>query len=244
MLAIGLNTEHHAVPGRFVSFLYNMGGALVRWYRDTFAAAEHLRAREQGVDVYDALFAELPGGPSEVLVLPHFSPTGPPDFIENSRGVVTGLTLQTRRADILQGILQSAVFDLKTCSDLLPRAGLTIRRYRAAGGGSKSDAWLAAVRGHPRQAGRAGARRGGRGAGRGDPGRRGHGDVRLGGRGGRAHGGARVRLRARSRAGCPVRGALRALPQVVAAAAGLPHRRQRALAGARHRAAGYLGRIR
>ena len=77
-----------------------------------------------------------------MLVLPHFSPTGPPDYIENSRGLITGLTLQTRRADILQGILQSAVFDLKTCTDLLPRAGLSIRRYRAAGGGSKSDAWL------------------------------------------------------------------------------------------------------
>ncbi len=142
MLDIGLNTEHHAVPGRFVSFLYNMGGALVRWYRDTFAGAEHLRARERGEDVYDALFGELAGLPSDVLVLPHFSPTGPPDYIENSRGLITGLTLQTRRADILQGILQSAVFDLKTCTDLLPRAGLSIRRYRAAGGGSKSDAWL------------------------------------------------------------------------------------------------------
>jgi xylulokinase len=142
MLGIGLNTEHHAVPGRFVSFLYNMGGALVRWYRDTFAAAEARLARERGQEVYDALFGELPALPSDVLVLPHFSPTGPPDYIENSRGVLTGLTLQTRRADILQGILQSAVFDLKTCTDLLPRAGLAIRRYRAAGGGSKSDAWL------------------------------------------------------------------------------------------------------
>ena len=142
MLSIGLNTEHHAVPGRFVSFLYNMGGALVRWYRDTFAAAEARLARESGEDVYDALFGELPAQPSDVLVLPHFSPTGPPDYIENSRGVLTGLTLQTRRGDILQGILQSAVFDLKSCVDLLPRAGLTIRRYRAAGGGSRSDAWL------------------------------------------------------------------------------------------------------
>jgi xylulokinase len=142
MLAIGLNSEHHAVPGRYVSFLYNMGGALVRWYRDTFAAEEARQARERGREVYDALFAELPAGPSEVLVLPHFSPTGPPDYIENSRGVLTGLTLQTRRADILKGILQGAVFDLKTCTDLLPRAGLAIRRYRAAGGGSRSDAWL------------------------------------------------------------------------------------------------------
>ncbi len=142
MLGIGLNTEHHAVPGRFVSFLYNMGGALVRWYRDTFAALEARQARERGQDVYDALFGELPDRPSDVLVLPHFSPTGPPDYIENSRGVLTGLTLQTRRADILKGILQSAVFDLKSCTDLLPRAGLSIRRYRAAGGGSRSDAWL------------------------------------------------------------------------------------------------------
>jgi xylulokinase len=142
MLAIGLNTEHHAVPGRFVSFLYNMGGALVRWYRDTFAAAEHLRAREQGRDVYDELFAELPEGPSEVLALPHFSPTGPPDYIENSRGVLTGLTLQTRRADILKGILQGTLFDLKACTDLLPRAGMSIRSYRAAGGGSRSGAWM------------------------------------------------------------------------------------------------------
>jgi xylulokinase len=142
MLGIGLNSEHHAVPGRYVSFLYNMGGALVRWYRDTFAAAEARQARERGREVYDALFAELPAGPSDVLVLPHFSPTGPPDYIENSRGVLTGLTLQTRRADILKGILQGAVFDLKACADLLPRAGLAIRRYRAAGGGSRSDAWL------------------------------------------------------------------------------------------------------
>jgi xylulokinase len=110
MLGIGLNTEHHAVPGRFVSFLYNMGGALVRWYRDTFAAAEARQARDRGQEVYDLLFAELPALPSDVLVLPHFSPTGPPEYIENSRGVLTGLTLQTRRGDILKGILQGAVF--------------------------------------------------------------------------------------------------------------------------------------
>ena len=142
MLEIGLNTEHHAVPGHFVCFIYNMGGALVKWYRDTFAAAEHHLARERGEDVYDRLFAELPDLPSEVLVLPHFSPTGPPEFIEDSSGVLAGLTLGTRRGEILQGILQGALFGLKECTDLLPRAGLDIRGYRVAGGGSKSDAWV------------------------------------------------------------------------------------------------------
>ena len=40
MIERGLNTEHHTVPGRYVSFIYNQGGSLVKWFRDTFAAAE------------------------------------------------------------------------------------------------------------------------------------------------------------------------------------------------------------
>jgi xylulokinase len=142
MLELGLNTEHHAVPGRFVSFLYNMGGAIVKWFRDTFAAEEHRQATARGEDVYDRLFAELPEAASDVLVLPHFSPMGPPEFIENSSGVMAGLSLQTRRGEVLKGIAQGALFALKECVDLLPRAGLSVSGYRVVGGGSRSDAWV------------------------------------------------------------------------------------------------------
>jgi sugar (pentulose or hexulose) kinase len=48
MIERGLNTEHHAVPGQFVSFIYNQGGVLVKWFRDTFAHAERLQAAEAG----------------------------------------------------------------------------------------------------------------------------------------------------------------------------------------------------
>jgi xylulokinase len=130
------------VPGRFVSFIYNMSGAIVRWYRDTFAAAEHAAAAAAGTDVYDRLFAELPDAPSLVSVLPHWSPMGPPDFITGSSGVIAGLTLGTRRGEILKGILQAAVFSVKDCLDLLPRAGIRVDEYRAAGGGSRSGAWI------------------------------------------------------------------------------------------------------
>jgi xylulokinase len=40
MLKCGLNVEHHLVANRYVSFLYNQAGVLVKWFRDTFAAAE------------------------------------------------------------------------------------------------------------------------------------------------------------------------------------------------------------
>ena len=139
----GLNIEHHALPGRWVSFIYNMSGSLVKWYRDTFAAEEHRQARARGEDVYERLFAELPPGPSRVDVLPHFfSPMGPPEFIRGSHGVLAGLRLETPRGEILKGLLQGALFSLKDCTRLLPGAGIAISDYRAAGGGARSAAWV------------------------------------------------------------------------------------------------------
>ena len=142
MMSRGLNTEHHAAPGRFVSFIYNQGGLLLKWYRDTFARAEKLAAEREGRDVYGDLIAEIPAGPSSVLVLPHFTVTGPPDFISDSSGVMTGLKVETTRGDILKGILEGVVFYHKALVDSSAEVGITLRELRAVGGGSKSDAWL------------------------------------------------------------------------------------------------------
>ncbi len=142
MISRGLNTEHHAVPGAYVSFMYNQGGSLVKWYRDTYAAADHRAAQTEGVDVYDQLFAELPDGPSGLVVLPHFTTTGPPDFIADSSGVIAGLRLETPRGAILKSLVEGATFYLKACVDSLPATGIAIDDFRAVGGGSKSDAWV------------------------------------------------------------------------------------------------------
>jgi xylulokinase len=142
MVSRGLNTEHHAVPGRFVTFIYNQGGALMRWFRDTFAAAEHHEAEQAGLDIYSELTAEIPAGPSEVIALPHFMATGTPEFVSDTRGVLAGLRLGTQRGDILKGIMEGVVFYLRECVDSLPGTGIGINEFRAAGGGSRSDAWL------------------------------------------------------------------------------------------------------
>lgn len=142
MIERGLNTEHHAVPAKYVSFIYNPGGSLVKWYRDTFAAAEHRQAEAMGGDVYADLMAEMPAGPSGILVLPHFTTTGPPAFISDSCGVIAGTRLETTRGQILKGIIEGITFDLKESVDSLPPTGIEIDDFRAAGGGSKSDAWI------------------------------------------------------------------------------------------------------
>jgi xylulokinase len=142
MMERGLNTEHHAIPGRYVCFLYNQGGALVKWYRDTFAAAEHRHAEAEGRSVYPALFDEINAEPGDVLVLPHFGPTGPPFFVANSSGMMVGLHLATKRGEVLKGIIEGITFYLKEVVDSLPATGIQIESYRAVGGGSRSDIWV------------------------------------------------------------------------------------------------------
>ena len=141
MLAQGLNTEHHVVPGQFVSFIYNQGGVLVKWFRDTFAELERRQAAETGEDIYTALLAEMPAEPGRVMVLPHFTVTGPPHFIDDSCGVITGLKLETTRGELLKGLIEATTFYLRECFEALPDE-ISITKFRAAGGGSKSAAWL------------------------------------------------------------------------------------------------------
>jgi xylulokinase len=142
MIERGLNTEHHAAPGQFVSFIYNQGGVLVKWFRDTYARTEAQQATEKGQSLYPALFAELPEEPSNLFILPHFTTTGPPRFINDSSGVIAGLKLDTTRGEILKGIIEAATFYLRDCFESLPGSGITICECTAAGGGSQSDAWV------------------------------------------------------------------------------------------------------
>jgi xylulokinase len=142
MIERGLNTEHHAAPGRYVSFIYNQGGSLLKWFRDTFAAVEHHEARQAGQDIYPDLISEMPRGPSSIMALPHWSTTGPPEFISDSCGLLAGLRLETSRGDILKGLLEGVTFYLKECVESLPAVGIEIADLCAVGGGSKSDAWI------------------------------------------------------------------------------------------------------
>ena len=67
MLRSGLNVEHHVLPGLYVSFVYNQGGALVKWFRNTFAAADR-KLLPEGADLYEALGREMPDEPTRLFV--------------------------------------------------------------------------------------------------------------------------------------------------------------------------------
>jgi xylulokinase len=141
MARCGLNVEHHVVPGLYVSFLYNQSGALVRWFRDTFAAADR-RLLGEGADVYQALARELPPEPTRLLTLPYFELTGPPEFVADASGVILGLKLGTTRGEILKSIMECTTLYLAEGVEALRALGLGVDEFVATGGGARSDAWL------------------------------------------------------------------------------------------------------
>jgi xylulokinase len=143
MLASQLNVEHHTIPGLYVSFYYNLtGGALLKWFRDTFAPLETAHAQSRGLDVYDLLLAEMPVEPTNLMVLPHFAPTGPPYFDDQPGGLIAGLTLETSRGQFIKGLLEGVTYYFREGLERLAAAGIRIDEYRVTGGGARSDAWL------------------------------------------------------------------------------------------------------
>ncbi|MCL4217636.1 MAG: hypothetical protein KJ052_11630 [Candidatus Hydrogenedentes bacterium] len=131
------------VPGLYASIAFNFtGGSLLKWYRDTFAAGEKREAEQSGRDVYDIICAGVTPEAENLLVLPHFTVTGTPHFDTASRGALLGLTLQTKKEDIVAAILSGVTYEMKLNLEMLQNAGVGISRLRAIGGGAKSRTWI------------------------------------------------------------------------------------------------------
>ena len=143
LLRSNLPVEPHTVAGMYLVLGWSsVGGALLKWYRDTFARAEVAEAERSGRSAYDVILAEAVEGPSPVLILPHFVGSGTPELDPLSKGAILGLTLSTTRGQIVKAIIDSVTYEIKLSFDAMEAAGLAINEIRAMGGGTKSTLWL------------------------------------------------------------------------------------------------------
>lgn len=136
----GLNIEHHVLSRLFVSFIYNQGGSLVRWFRDTFTSADVRLSQSESI--YELLAAEMPSEPTSLLVLPYFEATGPPHFVSDAAGVIAGLKLTTTRGEILKAIMEGVSFYFIASVAALTEMEIDTSEFIATGGGARSDSWL------------------------------------------------------------------------------------------------------
>ncbi len=138
-----LPVEPHTAPGMYIVLGWSsVGGALLRWYRDTFAAEERIEAARMGRDAYDIILSQAAAGPSPVLILPHFVGSGTPWLDPASKGAILGLDLSTTRGQIIKGILDSVTYEIKLSIDTMEAAGIAVQELRAMGGGARSSLWL------------------------------------------------------------------------------------------------------
>lgn len=143
LLRSNLPVSPHTAAGMTVVFGYSTtGGALLRWYRDTFGQAELDEAQASGRAVYDVILQQASPGPSPVLILPHFVGSGTPWMDAASKGAILGLHLGTTRGQIVKAMLDSVSYEIKLSLDAMEAAGIAVTELRAFGGGARSPLWL------------------------------------------------------------------------------------------------------
>lgn len=139
LMQSNLCTYDHAVPGMYTTVAFSLtGGNLLRWFRDQWAQSERDEARRSGADPYDLLLREMPGEPTDLTVLPYFTPSGTPYFDAEVPGAILGLRLSTTRGQVLRALLEGVAMEMRLNVEILDRAGLRIRDFRAIGGGAKN----------------------------------------------------------------------------------------------------------
>ncbi|NUQ62954.1 MAG: hypothetical protein HUU20_10715 [Pirellulales bacterium] len=136
-----LCTYDYTIPGTYTTVAFSLtGGNLLKWFRDQWAAVEVEHARRSGADPYDLLLAQMPTEPSDLLVLPYFTPSGTPNFDAETPGAIVGLRLSSTRPQVLRALLEGVAMEMRLNVEILDAAGLRIDEFLAIGGGAKNPA--------------------------------------------------------------------------------------------------------
>jgi xylulokinase len=130
------------IKGRYTSVAYSLtGGNILRWMRDEFGQSEKEEARRSGKNAYSLLLNAMPSFPTNLLVLPYFSPTGTPYFDTQAKGSIVGLQLTTTRGEITRALLEGVALEMKLNLQLMEKSGMKIDTFIATGGGARNKSW-------------------------------------------------------------------------------------------------------
>ena len=146
------------------------GGAVLRWYRDRFGAAESLpgggttsdrprheraatvataetvpggeAAGESEGDFYDRLVAGAADVETDLIALPHFAGSRTAFADPGATAALVGLTFATERRHVVRALLEGVALETAVMAEQLTAVGAPVTALRAAGGGSRSRPWM------------------------------------------------------------------------------------------------------
>jgi xylulokinase len=134
-----LCTYDYTLPGMYTTVLFSLtGGNLLRWFRDQWGQPEVAEAARTGRDPYELITRAMAAEPTDLMVLPYFTPSGTPYFDAETPGAILGLRLGTTRGQVLRALVEGVAMEMRLNLDILRESGLAVRQLRAIGGGAKS----------------------------------------------------------------------------------------------------------
>jgi len=81
-------------------------------------------------------------GAEGLYLLPHLAGAGSPDRDSGARGILVGLTLSHRRADLARAAFEGLAYELRVLWQALEAySGVPIKHVVGVGGGARSAAW-------------------------------------------------------------------------------------------------------
>lgn len=116
-------------------------GSVYRWFRDNFAMLERNTARELQIDAYDILNSEIAHstiGANGIMLMPHFAGSAAPYWDPNAVGLLFGLTLGHKRADVMRAILEGVCFEIEKNIRIIEALTQPISQVRVSGGAARS----------------------------------------------------------------------------------------------------------
>lgn len=134
----GFSIGCHVQPVKlyWASGLSTSGGA-VEWLRGILGDPPLSYAE------LEALLAQAPDRPGEVIFLPYLAGSGAPHNDPSRRGVFIGLGAKHSRADLYRAVLEGTTFEMEYARQKAGAlTGLPVTRLAVAGGGTRNQRWL------------------------------------------------------------------------------------------------------
>lgn len=107
-----------------------------KWWMDEICKTKDYASEQEKITVL---------GENEVYFLPYLMGERTPHNDPNARGTFIGMTLDTKREDMTQAVLEGVTFALRDAFEITKGLGMTINRVRILGGGAKSPLWCKMV---------------------------------------------------------------------------------------------------
>ncbi|MBR6329772.1 MAG: xylulokinase, partial [Lachnospiraceae bacterium] len=103
-----------------------------KWWMEDILKTEDFAGEQKGIDKL---------GENHVFFLPYLMGERSPHNDPNARGTFIGMTMDTKREDLTQAVLEGVSFALRDCLEVARSLGVDIKKTRICGGGAKSPLW-------------------------------------------------------------------------------------------------------